>query len=574
MRPEAIDAPPAERTPMNIGLISINMYTKGLNYACPVHTFAFQQFLLSHGIENTVIDYKPNYYGNFESRYPGAYYEKLAERQEKLLKEADAETRPFHEEKLKKFRSKAAGYNALAQEHARRYDKFWEFINEHYVKTDTEYDSDTLEVVDPGFDCYMCVTDVIWKYQDVEGFDRGYFLASSAMENKWKIAYAASRGVPKPFTEEQSELFFHYLEDIDIISVREKSLQEYIESHSDHKAPMVMDPVLLNDRSVYEKVTVTPDEGDYILLYYAEEQSKNAMEKAVELARKTNLPIVETTNLPIAGGMLKDRTDVEHAFRYDIGPAEWLGYIQHARHVVTNSFHAACFSIIFEKDFFIGSRNGDKIANLLRSVGLSQRDLSNPNAHDNPIDYVEVKRVLKEQTDASAAFILDVIKSLEGSVKEPHDYAAFKKSLRYPLAYNSSAKNPAITSSYPENEGATKALPSGSLEFTPHNELVTNDGKSHFGPNRFHFPGHYFVGWQLRIKIDNHWFWYMADGSLAARKGFDKERIGDRKVFGETDIIPFIPVNHIAYAVAEATWKVPLHVRIQKKIRSLLKGRA
>ena len=159
---------------MNIGLISINMYTKGLNYACPVHTFAFQQFLLSHGIENTVIDYKPNYYGNFESRYPGAYYEKLAERQEKLLKEADAETRPFHEEKLKKFRSKAAGYNALAQERARRYDKFWEFINEHYVKTDTEYDSDTLEVVDPGFDCYMCVTDVIWKYQDVEGFDRGY----------------------------------------------------------------------------------------------------------------------------------------------------------------------------------------------------------------------------------------------------------------------------------------------------------------------------------------------------------------------------------------------------------------
>lgn len=44
---------------MNIGIISINMYTKGLNFACPLHTFAFQQFLLRNGIHATVIDYKP-----------------------------------------------------------------------------------------------------------------------------------------------------------------------------------------------------------------------------------------------------------------------------------------------------------------------------------------------------------------------------------------------------------------------------------------------------------------------------------------------------------------------------------
>ena len=57
---------------MKIGIISINMHTKGLNFACPVHTYAFQQFLLANGIESTVIDYKANYYGNFEPRYPGS----------------------------------------------------------------------------------------------------------------------------------------------------------------------------------------------------------------------------------------------------------------------------------------------------------------------------------------------------------------------------------------------------------------------------------------------------------------------------------------------------------------------
>ena len=44
---------------MNIGIISINMYTKGLNFACPLHTFAFQRFLTKNGIASKVIDYKP-----------------------------------------------------------------------------------------------------------------------------------------------------------------------------------------------------------------------------------------------------------------------------------------------------------------------------------------------------------------------------------------------------------------------------------------------------------------------------------------------------------------------------------
>ena len=46
---------------MKIGIISINTHTKALNFACPLHTYAFQQFLSDHGIESTVIDYMPIY---------------------------------------------------------------------------------------------------------------------------------------------------------------------------------------------------------------------------------------------------------------------------------------------------------------------------------------------------------------------------------------------------------------------------------------------------------------------------------------------------------------------------------
>jgi len=49
---------------MNIGIISINAHTKVLNFASPLHSYAFQKFLEMHGYEDTVIiDYKPVYYG-------------------------------------------------------------------------------------------------------------------------------------------------------------------------------------------------------------------------------------------------------------------------------------------------------------------------------------------------------------------------------------------------------------------------------------------------------------------------------------------------------------------------------
>ena len=55
---------------MKIGIISINMYSKGLNFACPLHTYAFQQFLLEKGFDATVINYKPIYFDNFDLRNP------------------------------------------------------------------------------------------------------------------------------------------------------------------------------------------------------------------------------------------------------------------------------------------------------------------------------------------------------------------------------------------------------------------------------------------------------------------------------------------------------------------------
>lgn len=553
---------------MRIGILSVNMHTKGLNFACPVHTYAFQQFLLANHIESEVIDYEANYYDNFNPRYPSEYYKEKCEN----LKKRPAATQEELEErdqKLAEMEKKRDAYAALYEERAVRYDKFQEFIEKYYIKTGQCYNSDLFEVIDPGFDCYICATDVVWKNNPNVGFDRGYFLASSCMENKWKLAYAASRGVPKPYTEEEQRLFFHQIEDIDWISVREASLKQFIEENSDRKAELVIDPVLFHDGDFYRKITKKPEEEHYILFYYAEERSKNALNQAIRYAKKYHLKIVELTNLPIKEGVLGGYDDVESVFRYDVGPDEWLGYIQYADYVFTNSFHACCFGILFEKKFFIGSRHGDKIANLLQTFGLSDRNIEDTDlapAEEKEIDYAAVRKILKEKREESCGFLLNAIHEAQKGKKEPRDYESYKRTLTYPILYNSKTKSKNLTWTYQQEQGAVKTVGSGTREFTPRG-LTVNDGTGRLLKNEFRLPGHRFVGWNIRFRIDNYWFYYLADGSLKLKKDYRVNVDPPLYLFGETEAVPFLPVNRISVMVAEAVWEEKNGAKVKKFLK-------
>ena len=173
---------------MKIGIISINAHTKVLNFASPLHTYAFQQFLFQNGIESTIIDYKPIYFNNADVRHP-------------LF---DAIDHPSNKKKIQD--RKLLKWRTLFYEREYRYDRFEDFIRDYYVNTDECYDQEILEEVDLGFDCYLCVTDVIWKWNPGYGFDRGFFLACQSMKGKKKIAYSASRGA-KGYTKDQEEEF-------------------------------------------------------------------------------------------------------------------------------------------------------------------------------------------------------------------------------------------------------------------------------------------------------------------------------------------------------------------------------
>lgn len=336
---------------MKIGILSINAHTRVLNFASPLHTYAFWKFLDDHGIESTIIDYKPVYYEDFDVRHPLFYYIDHPEKTMQAWKPV-----------LRKWK-------ALFYEREQRFDKFEAFIEKYYKMTDRCYSAKLLETEDPGFDCYICASDVIWKYNKGYGFDRGYFLACSQLEGKKKIAYAASRG-PNAYTDSLTKEFFGYVSDMDYLSVREKSLKEFIQANSDLPVSLVLDPVFLHDKEFYDSMAEPPEKKGYVLVYTVMERARRLLKTAVGFAAHHNLEVIELSedfkNANIPKG-------THHEVIYGIGIEEWLGYMQNAAYIFTNSFHACCFSIIFEKQFFAGARAGDKIDSLLEQFELSGR---------------------------------------------------------------------------------------------------------------------------------------------------------------------------------------------------------
>lgn len=548
---------------MKIGIIGINMYPKYLNFACGLHTFAFQQFLLQNNIENEVIDYKPVYFNNFDMAHPADYYKKL-HLKETLTAADTPEKKAKKEERLATLQESIDAWTPLYKERENRYYKFKSFLDKHYIKTTEEYDSDLLEVKDPGFDCYMCVTDVIWKTLPTHTYDRGFFLGSKAMEGKQKIAYAASRGVPQPYTPEQKELFFNYINDIDSISVREKSTKEFIEDNSDKKAELVLDPVLLHDKSFWQKYSVKPKEENYILLYYVMEKAADTIKYAVQYAKEHDLLIIELSDLPEKEGRITD-PDVRHLALHDVSMEEWLGYIEYANCIFTNSFHGCCFSIIFEKLFYVGKRNGDKVTNILDTFNLTSQLLANYKkintfSNDVPkeINFLRVQEILSKERSKSQKFILDSVATAENNIKEnkpkdPSVYDSYKRNLTFRINYHSGIGN--VISDYDLSCSGTslKKLSLGKLEYANKNILYKNDESCKFLKNKFTIKTNEFVGWTLRFKIDNRWFWIMENDDLLLEEEIKSGM--KKKVFKDESTVPYIPVNNIRIAVAEAKWR-------------------
>ena len=275
-----------------------------------------------------------------------------------------------------------------------RKQRFDAFREEYLPVTPVRYESvEALRRNCPEAELYIAGSDQIWNPVFPNGKDPAFFL-EFVPEGKKKISYAASFSVESLEAEDKARMT-PWLERLDGISVRESSGAALLE-HMGLSGVTVMDPVFLMDADRWRELAVWPDGSGYILVYDFD-NSENVRKIALDLAEKTGKRIVSV--FPMEG--VSEVWD-------DMGPREFLGAIEGADCVLSNSFHATAFSLIFQKDFYVVNRQekiNTRMQDLLMAMGCPERLIQDPPEDLPELDGSEIIRRTTALTEQSKAFL-------------------------------------------------------------------------------------------------------------------------------------------------------------------------
>lgn len=164
------------------------------------------------------------------------------------------------------------------------------------------------------------------------------------MKPEKRIAFAPSLGlneIPEPYYS----LFSEYLNSFRALSARENSGAEIISDMIKQEYTVLCDPCfLVNGKKWYE-----------LIKPIKKLESKKYVVKYI-LGVKADY--IDKILGEIEIDYVVDIMDVNSLY-YSIGPNEFLWLIKNAEMVITDSFHATVFSIIFQKDFTVVQRIGE-----------------------------------------------------------------------------------------------------------------------------------------------------------------------------------------------------------------------
>lgn len=361
---------------MKVGTISLNINAPDFNYGAVLHSWAFQQFLKKVDcVEYTeIIDYTMP-----------------------ILEGQDL-AHPFFTA-FKRLQLRTALRHLLTmKQYQKRYKKFKKFRDFNMIVSKEKYTQRSLNDAELDYDCIICESDVIWAPDFFDGnFDKSFFLASDSMKKMRRIAYAPSMSNGN-LNYEQEKRLEELLKFPDDISCRESYEKMILEKHTDKPVTHVLDPVMLLCAEEYESICgerITAE--SYILLYLPVDDNDKLRLCAAQYAETHGLRIVEIST------KLKSYKEGNLQCIGDAGIEEFLSAIKYADVVFTNSFHAICFSIIYNREFYAFSRaNFGKVQDVCKTFGVADRYFSDDRFLErSAIDFEEVNRTWNQLKEKS-----------------------------------------------------------------------------------------------------------------------------------------------------------------------------
>ena len=281
--------------------IDILTFHSARNYGAVLQCFALQEHLKQNGHEVYVIDYRPYYLNN---------------------------------DKHKRLKRNPLYYcikTIIYKGNYKRLNPFKSFIqNKLNTYPTTKLDKQS-------FKAFICGSDQIWNFKICGNtYDNMYFAVFPEAKNAIKVSYGASMGSTQ-MTEEQKDLFHSLIKNFDAISVREENIKNFIYNEFGISSTLVLDPTLLVDYRVFDKIAIPPKRRRKYVLVYEIQHVEGLIEIAQKIAGEISAEVIQlngrfSTYFKIGVKNIQGRT-----------PEEFIGYFKEAAFVVTTSFHGTAF---------------------------------------------------------------------------------------------------------------------------------------------------------------------------------------------------------------------------------------
>lgn len=357
------------------------------NVGASLQAYALLTYLKNLGHDVEIIDYKPDYLSNHYSLIGvnNSVYDRP------VLREIY---------QILKFPGR------LCARFSRRKKEFDCFKKKYLLVTGQRYVSnEELKKNMPEADVYFAGSDQIWNTMFQNGKDPAFYL-EFAPKGSVKASYAASFATDSIADEWRLQIA-KWLSELDFISVRESSGVRLAGELGNISAIQVLDPVFLLNAEQWMPLEKQINlKESYVLLY---DFDKNPIiENFVKrLAKEKNVKIYSFLSCSYADRCF-DKS----------GPQEFLTLVHHAEYVVSNSFHATAFSILFKKQFAVFNRLESinaRMQDLLEMLGLTERMVTGSDYQSilTKIDYGQVYKKLENKIDNSKMYIDEVLKKVQ-----------------------------------------------------------------------------------------------------------------------------------------------------------------
>lgn len=287
----------------------------------------------------------------------------------------------------------------------RRNKRFKEFKEKYFNLTPIIRNIDDLKKYNIKCDAFIAGSDQIWNQQIPMKDRKAFFL--DFVDKEKKIAYAASVG-RDTIEENERKQIKKWLDNLDYISIREKTGVDLYSSLTDKKIENVLDPTLLLSTEEWDKITNNKKSINkkYIFSYTlgAEKQVLDIIER---ISEKLKMGIVEISYKKNFKNEIKNVNDA--------GPSEFVELIKNSDFVLTNSFHGMVFSILNKKQFFVFTRGkmNSRIYDLLDILDLKNRIIDNENINNidmnEKINYNKVFKILESERNKSIKFLKEAL---------------------------------------------------------------------------------------------------------------------------------------------------------------------